>query len=353
MKPVANSFRRATHAAAQHVAVYLLISATVTGCERTTPQRPAAPRSLSGALIAVIGPGTEHPQWPGIRGGAERLLAGYPAVCGYLVAPADPSPRALQDTTRMVLDHRPDVVCLYVADCAAARESISAVLSQQTLLVTMGARCSDVPHAGHVDVGWAEGAERLGASLSRVAAGRQSYLLVRGVAGGEGATIRYQRFATAAGRQHALTLLAERSVAGGLDDYVAAIEELLRQFPHAGLLVTLDPDVWLVARAGWDRDLRDLNKEFRFATLSAAPALWPRLRTGHSPGDAAALVGPLDGEIGFAAAQIAIRLLTSVERTTYDQTIPCEVVTPAELPDFARRYAESANGLDVSGFMPR
>ncbi len=127
---------------------------------------------------------------------------------------------------------------------------------------------------------------------------------------------------------------------------------LLERFPNAGLVVSLDPALWLTPQAGWERDLRQVSGDFRFATLSAAPSLWSRLGTPERPGEAAALVGPLDGEIGYAAVEMAAQLLLGASQIVRERAVPCELVTADNLADFARRYAAAANGLDVQPFLP-
>ncbi len=331
---------------------YLIVATTLTACERSTPTAPQKPRALHDALIVVIGPSEDHPQWPGIRGGAERFFANVSTLRGDCVAPREATAAGLRDTVERTLERHPNVICLHVADAAAARASIYAIAAHQALLVTMGEAAGDPRVAAHVGVDLAAAAELLGSSLTQVAAGRQSYLLLHEDGRSETATNCYRRFAAAAQRQYGVTLLQEASAATGERTPAQLVEEMLGLFPHAGLVVTLAPDVWLTPRAGWHRQLRKLNAEFRFATLSAAPALWPLLGTPDAPGEAAALVGPLDGDIGYAAMQTATQLLISTEKLASRVTIPCELVTPANLPDFARRYSEAANGLDVSAYMP-
>jgi ABC-type sugar transport system substrate-binding protein len=268
------------------------------------------------------------------------------------VAPGESTPESIIATVKKALDQQPDVVCLFVGDAKLAQASIDLIASRQTLLVTIGERCDDPRVSGHVGVGLADAAEQLGDSLKLVAAGRQSYLLVHESGRNDVATNCYRRFITRAQWQPDLTLLQAENAAAGSRSPAQLVEEMLARFPHAGLVVTLNPDIWLTARAGWNRELHQLNAEFRFATLSAAPVLWHRLGTPEAPGEAAALVGPLDGEIGYAAVEMACQLLVSPERRVTSRVIPCELVTPERLADFARRYAAVANGLDVSPYLP-
>ncbi|MBP7747895.1 MAG: sugar ABC transporter substrate-binding protein [Phycisphaerae bacterium] len=329
---------------------YLIVFASLMGCERSDGPPSGDARALRGALVAVIGPAEGHPQWPGIRGGAERFAAGNPSLRLLCTAPREEWGETLATAVERVLSDRPAIVCLWITDPEAAAPSVARIANQQVVLVTMNARATAGYPAAHVDLDWSSAAHLLGSQLGVVAAGRRSYVLVHEEGRDPLATACYRRFAAAASRQYDLTLLEARR---GTGDPRAAVEELLGRFSHAGLVITLNPDVWLTARAGWDGELRARNREFRFATLSAAPVLWSRLGTPAAPGDAAALVGPLDGQIGYAAVELAARLLLGTQRATLERVISCELVTPETLADFAQRYAAAANGLDVSKWLPR
>lgn len=342
--------RRPAAPSATLMVAYLLVGTAVTGCERD--RDAAAKQALRGAFIAVVGPHVDHPQWPGIRGGARRYMDGVPSIRGDCLAPPEATPDSLAKTVRRVLERHPQAVCLYVADPVLVQTSIDLIKAEQTVLITMGRPTDAAWVYGHVGVGLTDAAEQLGANLKRVAGGRKSYLLLHEGGRGSLATNCYQRFIAAAQRQPDLVLLREISSAQDSRPQPELVEELLAQFTHSGLLVTLNPDVWLASRAGWNRRLRQLNSEFRFATLAAPPVLWPRLGTPAAPGDAAALVGPLDGELGYAAVEMAMRAILVSADGVRTRSIRCEVVTPENLIDFARRYSEAANGLDVSEYLP-
>ena len=83
-------------------------------------------------------------------------------------------------------------------------------------------------------------------------------------------------------------------------------------------------------------------------TLSSAPPLWARLRKG----EAAALAGPLHGEIGYTAAARVWAGLTAAEPFGRIDLVPCELITPETLDDFAGRYAESA-GVPLEELLPK
>jgi hypothetical protein len=238
-----------------------------------------------------------------------------------------------------------------VTDPALARPAAELVLTSQVVLVTFGVSTEDARVARHVDVDWPGGAELLGANLNRIAAGRKSYVLVHDRGRNATTTNIYQRFAAAAQQQYELTLLQEEET-DATHSVTQRIEELLSRFTHAGLLVTLNMDAWLDSRAGWNRELRARSADFRFVALSAAPALWVRLGTPAAPGEAAALAGPLDGDIGYAAVQAAARKLFSPTMSFPDPVVRCELVLPEDLGDFAQRYSAAANGMNVRPYLP-
>lgn len=300
----------------------------------------------------VIGPSETDPQWPGIRGGAQRYAARLPILRVHCPAPADTTPEALLNTVDQALELQPGVICLCVDDPRRCQPVVDRIARERVLVVTVGQELDDPRIAAHVGVDLPAAAELLGDNLERVAAGRQSYLLVHDAGRGTLATRCYQRFMERARRQFAVQLLAEGSAtdADGHGDRV--LTDLLKRYPRAGLVVTLDANPWLRPPAGWERDLRGLSPDFRFATLSAAPVLWSRLGRPGGDGQAVALVGPLDGDIGYAAVEAATDALLR-HRQGAPRIIPSELVTPETLADFARRYAEAAGGLDVTAFLPQ
>jgi ABC-type sugar transport system substrate-binding protein len=331
-----------THA--RRLALYLLVYPLLTSCERSPDNTPNKPHALHDVLIVAVGPGEDDPQWPGVRGGVERLFADIPSLRGHCVVPHAQTPAALRAAVERALEWKPNVICLFVSDVDAVRPCIDLIARRQVMLVTMGQDTGDPRVSGHVGVDLPAAAEQLGENLSRIAAGRQSYVLVHEAGRSETARNCYRRFSAAAQYRYDLTLLKEADASAGARTPAELVEQLLGLFPHAGLIVTLNPEVWLTAPAGWWARLHGFNGDFRFTTLAAAPRLWPRLGTPASPGDAAALLGPLDGEIGYAAAQLAVQLMISTDKPPSSIMIPCELVTADNLADFARRYAAAAGG---------
>lgn len=351
--------RRSSRGAA--TTTYLLFLFILTACEQSPPTSPRVELHKGSVLVSVVGPHRNHPREAGVLGGATRYFSELPAVGGECTAPADASDAALTASVRDILEHQPAAVCLWVSDPEIATDAIDLIAAEQILLVTMGDPVDDDRVYGHVTVALPEGAEFLARNLRTIIPGHSSYLLTHENGKSEYDTRIYLRFITTARQAHVETeMRLLRSVPGpdepwspvDLPAHRERVGELLELFPNAALVVTLNPDVWLIRKAGWERELRQLNQGFRYATLAAPPLLWPDLGTASAPGLAAALVGPLDGEIGHAAVELAVQGLYNTTGAPRTRTVPCELVTASSLPDFARRYAAAANGLDVSAHLP-
>lgn len=342
--------------------LYPLILATLTSCERSADSDADQPPSLEGSLFAVVGPPEGHPQRPGILGGAARYLRGMSAVRLEYLTPRDATSGQLRQTVQRVLEQHPAAICIYVTDPRKVRTSIDLAAAENVLVVTMGTPGDDPRVYGHVGVAIPDAAALLATNLKQIAGEGRTYLLVHDSGHNDLATRTYRRFITTAHREHdpqVLRLLRqlpdpdEQRASRDRRSQTDMVAALLELFPNASLLVTLNPDVWLIARAGWERKLRELNPGFRFVTLAAVPALWHYLGTPADPGSAAALVGPLDGDIGYAAIEMAVQGLFGRREASRRRLIECEIVTTENLPDFARRYSEAANGLDVSKHLPK
>lgn len=328
------------------------------GCKRTPSPAHAPGVPETGLCIALLGPAAADPEWLAVRGGAERYATAVPTVQLRMATPAADTLDALRDCLAGLLERRPSAVCVHltaadVARPAAALEIFARVHRAQCLLVTLGCRIPDEHVYAHVGPDYAEGAETLAAALPRIAGQRHTYLLLHRHGASPLDSTVYERFAATARLQFDLTLLQERNAAALGRPPADLAEEMLATFPHAALLVALDPEAWLRAPVGWDRKLRRLNADFRYATLSSSPALWRDLGTSTAPGPAAALCGPLHGDLGYTAVELAVAAVVSQREPTPDRMIPCEIVTPVDLPAFARRYARAAGGLDISSYLPK
>jgi ABC-type sugar transport system substrate-binding protein len=324
------------------VVVHALVFALFTGCRRPPDSAGSGRAFPVGGIIGVIGPSDSDASWPGIRGGAERYHVQSPHIDCLAVTPADDSPQALLAAAEQVCNRKPVAICLCVNDPRGAVPAARRIVAQHIVLVTIGLPVHGVTANGIVEIGWPEAAGILGRNLDVVARGRKSYSLLHEKGRDALSTECYDQFIVAAASRTSMTMLAERDIATASKPAYQLVQEMLQAYRHTGLIVTLTPQVWLSERPRLK--LPDLN---RFATLGAAPPLWGRLRSG----EAVALVGPLDGDVGYAAVDMAVRKAMEIPEALSRRVIPCELVTPQTLPAFARRYAAAAN-LRVSDLMP-
>ncbi len=241
----------------------------------------------------------------------------------------------------------PAAMCVYLPDefsgrwyagagpdaVEATRAWMEGPAARRTVVIAAGTDLG-LPAVGHVGADFPQCAEALGRSLARLAAGRRSYSLLHQSGRSSTASRGRTRFLDVVQRAHELTLLEEREMPADPRAARRCATELLAKFSHTGLLVTLSPELWLAKPPDFT-----LGERYRFATIGAASALWPRLRSG----EAAALIGPLDGEIGYSSARLAWETLTGAKPAGTRVTIPSELVTLDTLADFEQRYRLAAD----------
>lgn len=320
---------------------YLLMLTALIGCERTPATSGAGTPLRQGELIVLVGPPASNPQRAGIEGGARLLANRYRSLRLETVTPINSTPAALARVVGSVLSKNPDAICLYVSDATTAQPAAEEILRSGTILVTIGYESIDGTF-GHVQVDLTGGAELMGKRLTEIAGGKRSYLLVHRSGANPTATHCYERFMREARQRYGMKLLQEQNAAEAEQPPEELLRAMFARFRHAGLAVTLDPFPWLFTAPG-----ELLGREAKFTTLCAAPALWPALRSG----EAAALVGPLDGRIGALAAEMALIAITETSEAGLVRLVECELVTPETLDDFAKRYAKAA-GLELDGLLP-
>lgn len=321
---------------------YFVLVAAIMGCERSSPIPESGTIPSEGDLIVLIGPARPNPRWVGIAGGARLFMESYPQLRLKAAAPSDNSAQTLSRIIDAVLTDNPSAICLFVRDPVVARPTINRILAQATILVTMGVD-SDVPGVfGHVHVNTPGGAELLAEHLTEIAGGKRSYVLLHRHGTTPTGTRCYERFMRRMRARPGLTLLEERNAGRAEQPPTELVRAMFARFRHAGLAVTLDPGPWLSAPPA-----ELLGSEARFATLGATPALWPYLRSGQ----AAALVGSLDGEIGSLAVELALAGITERFEPGQVRIVDSELVTPETLDDFARRYAAAA-GFELGELLP-
>jgi ABC-type sugar transport system substrate-binding protein len=321
---------------------YLLGSASLTGCEQVPSSAQGARVGSSEALVYLVGPASSCPQWRAIKGGAARYAQRLPYMRMKSARPELDTPEALAATVARVLDEEPVAVCLYIVDPVTVRPVAKQILKNTPILVTMGAPLDETGVFAHVNSPAVNAAELLGRNLPKYADGRRSYLLVHEKGKNPLATQCYRSFMAAASQHPSMSLLEQGNAAGSDLPPSGLLTRMLDRFRRAGVVVTLNPEVWLAASP--EALLSEAN---RFATLGAFPELWPHLRSGR----ALALAGPLDGEIGFAALELVSAALTKSREFGTQRFIVPELVTAETLDDFARRYAAAA-GLDLADLLP-
>lgn len=302
--------------------------------------------------MIVIGPSAADPIWLAIRGGAKRFAATVPHLVFDYVAPADDEHAARKLLIDQCITLKPKAICLYVTDAGGGSEPehdpfaplADEIRRSDILLVTMGRRLgAGSRYYAHVGVDLASAADAVGRNLAEIAVDKRSYLLLHQRDLSAESTRIYNRFTLAARHDATMTKLREQRAAPSAPEQRRQLREMLAEFPNAGLIVTLTSRLWLEQPADTALDSRN-----RFVTLSTAPSLWRRLRKG----EAAALAGPLHGEIGYMAASKAWTGLLAGEPLGRVELIPCELVTADTLDDFAKRYAESA-GIPLEQLLPK
>ncbi|MBW7905818.1 MAG: sugar ABC transporter substrate-binding protein [Phycisphaerae bacterium] len=300
-------------------------------CDRPADRTTGPPPRVYS--IAVVGPTATHPQWPAISRGALKAAERYGNARVLTSAPLTASAEALDVAVREALAAKPDAVCLYVLNPEAVEAAIPLLVESGALVVTMGAGIANSSFFGHVDSNIPGGAELLGERLDVIADGGRSYVLVHESGANTLATQCADRFNLGIREHYGLQRLDERNASQSTRAAHELIREMLDQFPNVAMVVTFNADAWLAVQP----DVL-LGPRTRFATMPATPELWPWVRSGR----AAALVGPVDGEIGDLAVELAMNGLTSERGGGGVRVVRSELVNARNLDDFARRYAEAA-----------
>ncbi len=324
------------------LAALLLLSWLLAGCREQAPAPRSSDKLVTGATIVFIGPAGGGLRWQAMLGGARKAIQSFPAIKLRPLLPSDGSDTALRDAVDRALGLQPDVLCLTVFETGEATDIAERVFDIGVPLITVGSGPKLEKSVAHVRIDLTGGAQLLGAHIPEILGDRRSYVLLSCQGRSRTDTSCYARFMQAARHHSGVYLLDERCGTGSVAGMVDEIRDMLAVFPHAGMVVTLRPDVW------FDNDpVMLLRDKTRLATLGASPRLWPLLRSGR----AAALCGPIDGRIGHIAMDAAIVVLTRSRQFSPLHIVPCELVRPDSLDDFARRYAE-AGGMRVEALLP-
>jgi ABC-type sugar transport system substrate-binding protein len=326
--------------AASLTTICFLTAAVIIGCGRG--DRGPRSRFLEpNSLIAFIGPPAGNPQWPAIQGGAKRTAARFPNVrLGFFSPPADDADAVLR-TADEVLAQRPKAVCVYVTSPETTGAAVKNLLSKGAVVVTMGATAGEDGVYAHVDATLTAAAEELAHKLDVYAAPGRSYVLLHESGRNTPATQCYDRFMFGAEKQYTMTLLEKQNAAESPHTPRELIRQMLERFENASVVVTFNAQPWLA-----DPPPLTLTPNARFITMSAVPPLWSWLRLGQ----AAVLIGPIDGEIGELALEFAVEAIADSGRGGV-RVVQSQFVTRENLAEFAERYAAAA-GVPLRDLWP-
>lgn len=314
------------------------VAASVIGCDTRPPNAlPESKLPDQNTLVTFIGPAWNEPQWRAIVAGARR----HADALGLRLTAIESlgsTDAEIDAALEKLKQQEPSAVCLLTVNPRVARPLAQRVSEQVgAAIVTVGAAI-DLPSAyGHVEVNWPGGGDLLGSHLPRMVGDGQSYVLLHDDGLNPHLSTTHARFFVESRLFFNVTKLEERTSAFEAQAGIASLRAMLEKYRNASLVITLMPNVWLAAAPD-----TLLPPQTNLATLGAMPELWPLLESGR----AAALVGPLDGEIGLTALHLAIDAVTGSRRTGAVRLVDCELVTKDSLPDFAARYAE-ALGMTV------
>ncbi len=294
------------------------------------------------ALVVLISRSAGDPQWPAIVGGARRTLERYPYLDMKTLTPALGERVTTAELVRRAIGMEATAIAMWVRDEDANDIPLGEIEQAGAMLVTVGEPARSLQRAAHVQVDWAGGAELLGRELPDIADGKRSCVLLHSQGRNSIATACYQRFVTAVRDRINFHILMEKNTLESEAAPTVLVRQMLKTFRHAGLVVTLEPNVWIGRNPP-----PELPSGTRFATLGAVPALWPRVLDG----EALALAGTVDGEIGEAVIELIAAQSTAEGVPRLYRVIEPELVTRENLLEFARRYAAAA-GLDLAELSP-
>lgn len=273
------------------------------------------------------------PRWQGVEGGFRAYLSNYSNVTLNVVRPVDESLNALIEAARNATSSRPHAVCVWIGNPDGAASALETLSRGGATVVTMGSMPEFDGVFGHVQCSPVEAAELLGRKLDEFEGPQRSYVLLHNHGRNAQGTEVFQRFQLYASRHARLRMLKEETGRANTAEAGEAVRAMVKLFPNVGVVVTLDPRIiWEDPRGAL------LGPENRVATIGAPPELWPLIAAGK-----AGAAGCIDGEIGAAAANFAVRSLADHRKTERVVVIQPEWVTDATLADFSRRYTEASN----------
>lgn len=310
-----------------------LVLLLASGCERNVSNEPQNQQTRTYSVI-MVGPAASHPQSRALAGGARIAADRHGNTKLEFSTPDGATSEALGRAVRAALDLKPDAVCLWVASPETVEPVLPGLIESNVLVVTMGTSVPNSSFFGHVDANIQGGAEMLGERLDVIADGGRSYVLLHEAGTNTLATQCRDRFNYGIRQHYGVQLLDERNAGSTTTPAHELVREMVTRFPNVAMVITFSADAWLAAPPA-----ETLGPRTRFATMPATPELWPWLRSGQ----AAALVGPIDGQIGELAVEMAMTGLTSDRREGGGtRVVRAELVNARNLEDFAGRYAAAA-----------
>lgn len=321
--------------------LFAAVAALAPGCER--PDDPRAPKYLPDAqtVIAIVGPSQPDPAWPAVRNAFSRSIAAIPPHRVRAVMPQSDSAAERARCLQLVADSRAAAVCLWGETTLYDPDLLASLAARGVVVVTIGPERVAASVFGTVQVTWGQAAELLAASLPQIAPQSRSAILLHENDQSPDGSQRYARFRAAFSQQRAVQLLASAALTGDHEADQREILETLNRFPNAGVVISLTARPWL--HAGRNPLAERAN---RFAIVGCSPALWPTIAAGRL-----VAVGPIDGEIGRAAAELVLAGLTRSEPVGQKRVVRCELVSGETLADFRQRYDDA--GGEPTASAPR
>ena len=317
--------------------IYVFAITMVTGCERTTNQPQTSRNPLKDKHVVFIGPSQRDIRWKAVAGGVKRYLADFTMLNVEYVAPADNHKDGLFSAVRDAIAQAPDVIVLYGRDANRMKSAASEIMQAPIPLISAGEKPEVEGIIAHVDEDLGGAAELLGKNLESIAGEKKSYFLVHCMQRSYAASINFERFMGKARDFRGISLLQEGDACATETEPDSLIQSMFATFPNVGFTITLDSVIELPG-------VLDclLRQKAPFVAIGASPALWRHLQSGR----ALALAGVNDGALGAAAAEQVVAFLTENRDTVGNKVVGSEFITAETLPDFMKRYTDSA-GLDL------
>lgn len=304
-------------------------------------------RPAPGAGIVFIGPPRSDARSTYVIAGAHKAAKQLGNVHFQSTAPISTDPAALQEAFDLALKTSAAVICVWVPEPRQADTFADQARNVGIRLIAITGSAETPDCYGHVYIDYPGAAGELARRLPTIAPHRRSYALLHQAPFSTADELALRTFQGA--DQRVMSMLTDREVTPS-SSFTLAIRDVREAFPNVGLIVSLDPQARLAFAARRMPELEELARDGQratmLATLGAPPPAWPVLQSGR----VAALVGPLDPQVGAEAIALAVQAITGVANPATSRVAHYEWITPDTLADFAQRYADTA-GLRVEDLM--